>query len=149
MSALGPNGHAGVDEWFAFGGRRGSLKISRIGQGSARPRPCSVRYMRRLNAVVTENMEHRLAIEDQIIRYDPTMAPPPYRLCAHNRAPRSVTKIAKRIQSKMKALAQGIIGIVMKALVLPKGIHDFWYVALASAPASKRRDVRISNLEFG
>src|SRR5690348_8176179 len=105
--------------------------------------------MRRLNAVVTENMKHGLATGDQIVRYDPTMAPPPYRLCAHNRAPGSVTQIAECVQPNAKVLAQGIIRVVMKALDLPKRIHSFWYVVLASAQTSKRGDVRISDLEFG
>ena len=56
-----------------------ALKIRRIGEGPGRSGPCSFRYMRWLNVVVTENMKHCLAICDQVVRYNLAMAPPPYR----------------------------------------------------------------------
>ena len=61
-----------------------ALKIRRIDEGRGRSGPCSFRYMRWLNVVVTENMRHCLAICDQVVRYDPAMAPLPYRFRTHN-----------------------------------------------------------------
>ena len=65
----------------------------------------SFRYMRWLNVVVTENMKHCLAICDQVVRYGPAMAPPPYRFRTHNRVRGSMTQFAQSVQPKAKGLA--------------------------------------------
>src|SRR5262245_52164000 len=52
-------------------------------------------------------------------------------------------------ESAMERLGQRVVGIVVKALVLPERVHVRRYVLRLRAQAAKRGDVLVSDLELG
>ena len=78
-------------------------------------------------------MEYGLARRDQIVCDDTAVAPPPDRLSAHDGAPRLLTQRAKARETGMKRFGQAVVGIVVKALILPKRIYVWRNFVLLSA----------------
>src|SRR5262249_41473296 len=105
--------------------------------------------MRRLDAILAENVEHGLASGDQIIRDDAPVTSPPYRFRAHDRAGPFMSQRAQTRKSAMERLGQRVVGIVVKALVLPERVHVRRNVVRPRAQAAERGDVLVSDLELG
>ena len=78
-------------------------------------------------------MEYGLARRDQVVCDDTAVTPPPDRLGAHDGAPMLLTQRAKARETGMKRLGQAVVGIVVKALILPKRIYALLNVVLPSA----------------
>src|SRR3954453_16257300 len=91
-------------------------------------------------------MEYGLARRDQIVCNDTAVAPPPDRLGAHKGAPALLTERAKARETGMKRLSQAVVGIVVKALILPKCIYALRNFVLLPAQASQRGDALIADL---
>src|SRR5262249_43492207 len=102
--------------------------------------------MRRLDAILAENVEHGLASGDQIVRNDAPVTSPPYRFCAHDCAAPFMSQRAQPRESAMERLAQRVVGIVVEALVLPERVHVQRNVLRPRAQAAERGDVLVSDL---
>jgi hypothetical protein len=57
--------------------------------------------------------------------------------------------VTQSTQASAKFIAHGVVGIIVKALVLPERVHFHRYCARSSASAAKCRDVFVSDLESG
>jgi hypothetical protein len=66
-------------------------------------------------------MKHLLATDDEIVRDDPTMAPPPHCLRAHQGAAPHAAQIAEPGEARAKTVAHRIVGAVVKTSILPEG----------------------------
>ena len=95
---------------------------SRIGQTS-RGASCRCRKLRQRNLSGARYVKDCLAGGQQIIRDYSSMAPPPNRFGAHNGAALLSTQLSKPSQTFVKGVSQGVVGIVMKALILPKRVN--------------------------
>ena len=91
-------------------------------------------------------MEYGLARRDQIVCDDTAVAPPPDRLGAHDGAPLLLTQRAKARETGMKRFGQAVVGVVVKALILPKRIYAWRNFMLLSAQASQRGDALVADL---
>ena len=91
-------------------------------------------------------MEYGLTRREQIVCNDTAVAPPPDRLGAHDGASLLLTERAKARETGMKGFGQAVVGIIMKALILPKRIYPWRDFVLLSAQASQRGDALISDL---
>lgn len=92
-------------------------------------------------------MKHLLATNEQIVRDDPTMAPPPHRLRAHHGAALHAAEIAEPGEAGAKSAAQRIVGVVVKTLILPEGIDLRRNILCACAEASEFGDMLICDLK--
>src|SRR5262249_36242571 len=97
----------------------------------------------RLDAIRTENVKYRLTRCQQIIRNDAAMASPPHRLGAHDRAAPFVSQGAQPDEARFEGRAQRIIGVIMKAFVLPERVELRRNVPRSRAQASYRRDMLV------
>src|SRR5215472_7936044 len=88
-------------------------------------------------------MEYGLAGGEQIIGNDPTMAAPPQRLCTHDRAALPAPGRGQEREAVAEGLTHGIVGIIMKAVVVPKCIDARRHVVRTSAQAAEHRDMLI------
>src|SRR5262249_42674878 len=120
-----------------------------ISQRTVRPRFCCIGHPRRLDAILAENVEHGLAGGDQIVRNDAPVTSPPHRLRAHDRAAPFMPERAQPREPTMERWGQRVVGIVVKALVLPECIHVGWNVLRPRAQAAERGHVLVSDLELG
>src|SRR4051794_4904950 len=75
------------------------------------------------------------------------MAPPPHRFGTHNGAAPRAGQLIKPRQTFVKTLAQGVVGVVMKALVLPECIQARGDIGCGTTKTSKRCDVLVSKFE--
>jgi beta-lactamase class C len=92
-----------------------------------------------------QDVKHRLACRDQIVRDDPAVTAPPHRFRAHDRAGLRVTELAQPAQPGAERLAHGVVRIMVKAGVLPERIGLRRHVAAVSTQAPERGDVRIAD----
>src|SRR4051812_37573676 len=91
-------------------------------------------------------MEYGLARRDQIVCDDTAVAPPPHPPTAHDGAPMLLTQRAKACETGMKRFSQAVVGIIVKALILPKRIYAWRNFMLLSAQASQCGDALIADL---
>ena len=97
----------------------------------------------------TEDVEHRLAGGDQVVRDDASMTAPPERFGAHNRAPLRVTQSAELGEFRSELSAHGVIGTIVKALVHSVGIHGRGNILVLAPQSSQSGHVLIANQESG
>src|SRR5690625_6971086 len=104
--------------------------------------PCQ---LRRLNAVFAHQVENLMARRQQIVADNAPVAAPPHRFRAHDGAgsfPAGGNQLLKRLP---KSPAQRIVGVVMKAAVLPPAVDAgidrgaFW------PQAAQRSDMAVFN----
>src|SRR5258708_12581068 len=124
-------------------------KTSRIDQTSMRARPRGARPIGRLDMAWAKNVEHRLAGGDQVIRDDAPVAPPPHGFCAHHGAAPLLSEVPQCRQPAPKAFAHCVVGVIVEALVLPEGVDISRRIARASAQASQRCNVLVSDFVCG
>jgi len=60
--------------------------------------------------------------DEQVVRDDPAVAPPPHCLRAHYGAAPDAAQFAQPGEAGTKTGAHRIVGVVVKALVLPEGV---------------------------
>src|SRR6516162_1135199 len=127
------------------GGMRKARGIGRIDQdagGRGLRRLC---HPRGNDMARPENMEYGFTGAHQIVRNDPPMASPPQGLGAHDDAPPRMPELAQPREAAAEALAHGVVGVVVKALVLPERVDARRRIALLPAQAAERRNVLISD----
>src|ERR1041385_2192975 len=88
------------------------------------------------DVISSQNVKHDFVRGDQIVCDDPAMTPPPHGLGAHHYTCRCMSQLAQPCYTESKFVACGVICIIMKALILPEGIHCRRQSTLPSAEAS-------------
>ena len=83
---------------------------------------CRGRKLGRRNLSWGRYVKDCLTGDQQIIRDYSSMTPPPHRLGAHYGAALLSTQPSKPSQTFVKGVSHGVVGVVMKALILPKRI---------------------------
>src|SRR5262249_3853392 len=133
-----------------FGGRRHAAHSSlspsllpRIAQRAVSAPMRCIAHSRLLDAIRAENVEYGLPRREQIIRNDAAMASPPHCLGAHDRAAPFVSQGAQSDEARFEGRAQRIIGVIMKAFVLPERGELGRNVPRSRAQASYRRDMLV------
>jgi hypothetical protein len=101
------------------------------------------RQPRALDSTWAKNVKDSFATRDQIIRDNASMAPPPNRLCAHDSANRYLPHRAKFRERSSELLAQRVVSVVVKALVLPESIHMCRYIRAPLAETAEIREVLV------
>src|ERR1700692_2243707 len=93
----------------------------------------------------SKHMKDGLACRQEIVTDDPPVAPPAHCLRAHDGATPVAREFAQVRETGAKALARRVVGIIMKALVLPVGVDIRRDIAVAATQSAKRRNVLISD----
>jgi hypothetical protein len=91
-------------------------------------------------------VEHFLARRDQIVSDDAPMAAPPDGLGAHDRTEFLVAQPAQLGEAGLKCRVHGVVGVVVKALVLPERIGCRRHVALVPPQSAEFGDLPIPDL---
>src|SRR6476659_2142142 len=100
-----------------------ALLLHPVDERAVRPSSRCLRHARRLDTVRAENVKHCLPLGAQIISNNETVASPPHRLGAHDRAAPFLSQRAQPIEAVPELRAQRVVGIILKALVLPEPIE--------------------------
>jgi hypothetical protein len=82
----------------------------------------SGRQLRRHDLVSCQDMKNSLPAGEQIIRNYAPMASPPDRFRAHDSALSRMTEFSQLGKTTVKGVSHGVVGIIVKALVLPECI---------------------------
>ena len=127
--------------------RRPRARSRRIGQRPIRLRRGSLRQARWDDGVPPENMKHPRVGNQQVARDDPAMAPPPHRLRTRHSAASNAAQFAKPGEAGAKTSAHRIVGVVVKALVLPESVDIGRDVQRARASTAELRDLLICDLK--
>src|SRR5450759_2024913 len=93
-------------------------------------------------------MKHPLAGDEQVVRDDSAVAPPPDCLRAHYSATPNTAQFAQPREAGTKAAAHRIVGVVVKSLVFPEGIDVGRTILCARAAHAEFRDLIICNLKI-
>ena len=101
--------------------------------------------MRLFDVPETKDVEDLLTRGEEIVRDDAAMASPPDCLGAHDRGGRRMTKPAQFFEARAEFLAHGVVGIVVKARVLPEGVDVRHHPRLLSTKSSKSREMLIGD----
>jgi hypothetical protein len=75
------------------------------------------------------------------------VAPPPHCLRAHHGATPDCAQFAQPGEARTKTAAHRIVGVVVKALVLPEGVDLGRNILRARATTAKLRDMLICDLK--
>jgi len=86
----------------------------------------------------TQDVEHTLMRGQQIIGDDSPMASPPYGFGAHDGTGGRMTKFLQPRQCVSECLAEGVIRVIVKTLILPKRVDVRRNFALPAAQAAER-----------
>jgi len=95
-------------------------------------------YFSPFNPAITHYVKYDVAQGYEVVCNDATMTLPPNRFGAHYCSLALVPEIAQPIKARTEFFSHGIIGIIVKTLVLPKTIHCGRNVALVSKTAESR-----------
>ncbi len=126
-----------------------SSVIRRIGHDSVWARLGSARHLRLVYVARPKDMKYGLSCGDQVVRDNSPMAAPPDRLGTHDGASPRPPAFAQGSQAGLEGFGHGVVGIVVKALVLPECVHGRWRAVLFSPQASERGNVLVPDLAFG
>src|SRR3974390_175936 len=92
-------------------------------------------------------MENRFTLSQEVVCDNSPMTSPPYGLSAHNGTALRVTEIKELREAVAKTFTHRVVGIVVKAVVLPKRIDACWHIAILAAQTTKCRNMPVSNSE--
>jgi hypothetical protein len=92
-------------------------------------------YFSRFNPAITHYVKHDLVCGYEIVGNDASMTLPPYRFGAHYCSRALVPEVPQPLKTRTEFFSHGIIGIIVKTLILPKPIHCGVNVALVSKTA--------------
>ena len=98
---------------------------------------------------LAQDMKHCLARGHQVVRDDAPMTAPPHGFRAHDCAAPRMSQLPQLGKAGAEGVGHGVVGVVMKALVLPKGVYDRRDLPTMASQPSKRRDVDVANLDCG
>ena len=126
----------------ASGGR------GRIGQRSIPAPAGTARSLGRRDAAVGEDVKDALAAGEKIVGDDPTMAAPPYRLRAHDRAAPAAAQFGEPGETRSERAAFGIVGVIVEAAVLPQCVAPRRNIRLAAAPSAQFANVLVADTEL-
>ncbi len=121
--------------------------LRRIGHRVSRPRPGPRRQARYCDLARPKDMKHLLATDDEIVRDDPTMAPPPHCLRAHHGAAPHAAQITEPGEAGAKTAAHRIVGVVVKTPILPESIDVMRNILCTCAEAAEFGDMLICDLK--
>src|SRR5262249_60551332 len=82
---------------------------------------------------------------DKVPRDDPPVAPPPHRLRAHDRAPPFLSQNAQPGEPGLEGLAQRVISVIVKALILPERIYGRRNLLRFRPQAAERGNMFVSD----
>ena len=109
--------------------------------------PCRCGHTRWLSPPWPDNMENRFTLSQEVVCDNSSMTSPPYGLSAHNGTALRVTEIKELREAVAKTFTHRVVGIVVKAVVLPKRIDACWHIAILAAQTAKCRNMPMSNSE--
>ena len=84
-----------------------------------------------------QDMKHRLASGDQVVSDDAPVASPPYGFRAHDSATSRMSQVPQLGKTGAEGVRQGVVGIVVKALVLPESVYRCESCARPRSPPSE------------
>ena len=116
--------------------RPNSLDLGWIDQRFPRSGPGCVCRARWLNVARAQDMKHRLASGDQVVGNDAPVASPPYGFRAHDSATSRMPQVPQLGKTGAEGVCHGVVGIVVKALVLPEGVYRTCDVERATSQPS-------------
>jgi hypothetical protein len=90
-----------------------------------------------------ENVDDRVAGQDQIISDDAPVAAPPQQLGAHDRTSLRRANLLQSDKPVVKRFRHGVIGKIAEALIFPERVRRSGKQVLASAPATQFRDMDV------
>jgi hypothetical protein len=104
-------------------------------------------HVRFVHVARPENVKHALAGRDEVVGDDPSVTAPPNSFRAHDSAAPRVPELAQMQEPITKMIAQGVVGIVVKTVVVPERVELGRHFARAAAQSPERRDVLIADFE--
>lgn len=122
------------------------LDVGWVNQSAFRSWPGRTGGPRLLNVSGAQDMKNRLARCDQVVSDDAPVTSPPHGFRAHHCAAQCVSQISQLGESGTEGAGHRVIGVVVKALVVPEGVYRRWGVPQLASKSSKRRDVDVTNL---
>src|SRR2546430_1173775 len=125
------------------------MRAPGVGQRSILSALGGRREMGSRDVVRPENMEDGLPRADQVVGDEAPMALPPQGFRAHDRAALRAAQLAQHDEAGMKLVAHGVVGVVVKALVRPEGVHGRRDVYLSSPETPESGDVLIADRAGG
>src|SRR5437667_8907797 len=125
------------------------MRAPGVGQRSILSALGGRREMGSRDIVRRENMEDGLPRADQVVGDEAPMALPPQGFRAHDRAALRTAQLAQHDEAGMELVAHGVVGVVVKALVRPEGVHGRRDVYLSSPETSESGDVLIADRAAG
>jgi hypothetical protein len=99
--------------------------------------------LRSFEVISPQNVKHLISSGEQIVRDDSAMASPPNSLCARYGASLGMSQFSQSRQSGLELLAHRVIGEIVKASDLPKGIQRTWHDWAWGSRTSELSDVLI------
>jgi len=103
---------------------------------------------RSLDMAWTKNVKHCVSLGDQIVGNDSPMTPPPQSLGAHDGAAATVAELAQFREAHPKILGHGVVGKVVEAVMLPKGVGLGCDTARLATQTAERAKVAIRDLDL-
>src|SRR5262245_3878062 len=100
----------------------------------------------RLDAIPPQDVKHGLACREQIVGNDAAVTSPPHGLGAHDRAAPFMAQNAQPGEPGTEFPGQGVVGVIVKALILPECVHARGNVVLASAQSAQRSETLVADL---
>src|SRR5262249_48274407 len=124
------------------------FSLSRVSKHSRSTQIRRRRRLRSFDVISSENVEHFLSGGEQIVRDDSAMASPPNGLCAHDGASLGMAQFTQPRQPGRKLFAHRVIGEIVKAGILPKGIQSGWHGRAWGSQTAKLSHVLIIDVKL-
>ena len=105
-----------------------------------------LRHARDVDVARTEYVTHRLASSDQMVGDDAPVASPPDSFRAHDGASLHLPCRTQSLHAGPKFVAQGVIRVVVKALIPPIAVHLARNMLLTSPQSAELRNSLVSDL---
>lgn len=129
--------------------RKDFFPRGRIYKRPVRPHTRAGRKLRGVDLVEPHDVHHRSALRQQVVGNDTTMAAPPHRFSAHDRAAIVAAQRSQLIQSASECFSCRVIGIVSEGSDLPERIER-WCRALFPVPqTAKNRQMSVGYSSAG
>jgi hypothetical protein len=93
-----------------------------------------------------EDVKYGFARGNEIISDNAAVASPPQSLSAHNCASLCLAELPQQRNAMLEWLGHGVIGIIMKALIAPKGVRFGRNAAAFLSQPAKHGYTLVSNL---
>jgi len=107
------------------------------------------RQFRFRDLALAHDVEHLDIAGDEVVGNDAAMAAPPYSFRAHESGALVGCERDQTVKIGLELRCERIIGVVVKAAIVPKGIGVGGYVVLLVAPAAEIRPMAVANVVLG